>query len=309
MEKKPKVSVCVTTYNQENYIRECLQSIVDQKTDFDFEVLVSDDCSTDGTQAIVQEFVERYPLLVRLAVNANNLGALKNFFETHNLAHGLYISHMDGDDIMLPLKLQKQVDFLDSNLDFSVVWHRMNFFDDFGGRLPGEKYDYSMFPDGIVTLEHCMRLGVVACNSAMMYRKSARKTYQYCRPMLDLFFTWEYLMSGNGKILDDTLGEYNVAAAGSIRVSSDTRSISADHAFYYLKLMPRQRANIFIFALINLLVDLKNFRFSIWIFAKLTLASASFVSPLLLIKTIIEQKKLRVPRLQYNHDIATKINS
>jgi glycosyltransferase involved in cell wall biosynthesis len=54
--KNPKVSVCVVSYNQEKYIRQCLQSIVDQATDFDFEVIVGDDFSTDGTRVIIEEF-------------------------------------------------------------------------------------------------------------------------------------------------------------------------------------------------------------------------------------------------------------
>ena len=62
MDRPPKVSVCVVTYNQEKYIRQCLQSIVDQETDFDFEVIVADDCSTDRTSCIVQEFADKYPI-------------------------------------------------------------------------------------------------------------------------------------------------------------------------------------------------------------------------------------------------------
>jgi glycosyltransferase involved in cell wall biosynthesis len=58
---QPQLAVCVTTYNQKRYIRDCLQSIVDQRTDVAFEVVVADDCSMDGTRAIVQEFGERYP--------------------------------------------------------------------------------------------------------------------------------------------------------------------------------------------------------------------------------------------------------
>ena len=59
-EKTPKVSVCVITFNHEKYIRQCLQSIVDQETNFDFEVIVGDDCSKDGTREVVQEFAGKY---------------------------------------------------------------------------------------------------------------------------------------------------------------------------------------------------------------------------------------------------------
>jgi glycosyltransferase involved in cell wall biosynthesis len=57
--KPPKVSVCIVTYNQEQYIRQCLQSVVDQEVDFEVEIIVSDDCSTDSTPQIVQEFAEK----------------------------------------------------------------------------------------------------------------------------------------------------------------------------------------------------------------------------------------------------------
>ena len=63
-----QVSVCVVTYNQENYIAECLESLVTQQTSFKFEIIVGEDCSTDGTRAIVQQYVEQYPdLIVRVA--------------------------------------------------------------------------------------------------------------------------------------------------------------------------------------------------------------------------------------------------
>tara|TARA_B100000787_G_scaffold35273_1_gene24530 strand:- start:5123 stop:6046 length:924 start_codon:yes stop_codon:yes gene_type:complete len=297
---KVKVSVCVVTYNQEIYIRKCLQGIVDQETDFEFEVIVSDDCSTDCTRAIAQEFVESYPGIVRLVKRTNNMGGLKNFLETHKLAVGLYVSHLDGDDVMLPGKLQKQVNFLDANPTFSVVWHRMNFFDDIGGFMSGHEYDYSMFPDGIITIDHCVRLGSTCANSSTMYRRSARKTYEADGPLLDTFFNWEYLMSGKGMVLDEVLGEYNVSAQGSIRSSVDTKNLIAEHGFYYLNLVPELRGSIFIFALINLLSDLKNFRSSGWVFARLALAAVSFISPLLLGKTIFEAHKLRVPSLRYD---------
>ncbi len=61
----PKVSVCVITYNHVRYLRTCLQSIVDQETDFSFEIIVGEDCSTDGTQGVLQEFEERYPNIIR----------------------------------------------------------------------------------------------------------------------------------------------------------------------------------------------------------------------------------------------------
>ena len=110
---RPKMSVCVITYNQERYIGQCLQSLVEQKTDFDFEVIVGDDCSTDGTLAVVQEFVNRYPDIVRTILQPTNTGGSKNYLQVHAAAIGTYVAHVDGDDYALPGKLQAQAEVLE----------------------------------------------------------------------------------------------------------------------------------------------------------------------------------------------------
>ena len=156
---------------------------------------------------------------------------------------------------MLPGKLQKQVDFLDANPDYTVVWHRVKLFRRrWGIRFRGEEFDLSFFPNGTVTLEHSLRIGSVGVHSAIMYRRSARKTRQVDFEIIDLFYTWEYLSSGKGKILDDVLGSYRVAAIGSVQLTnmSKIHRILAHNARYYLHLMPRQRCDILSLAFIRL---------------------------------------------------------
>jgi glycosyltransferase involved in cell wall biosynthesis len=295
---EPKVSVCVVTYNQERYIRDCLQGIVDQKTDFPFEILVADDCSKDGTAAIVREFAARYPDIVRPILRQANLGATQNFLDVHNSARGSYVAHVDGDDLVLPGKLQKQVDFLDANPDFSVVWHRVNLFDDLGGFIPGEKYSLSSYPNGVVTLEHALRIGTVAAHSSIMYRRSARKTGRADCEIVDVFYTWEYLSSGKGKILEEVLGSYRVAAQGSLQLNRQSMVIRTfvHHVRYYLRLMPEQRRNIFVYSLINFMADVKRLRATAWSWGRLALESASLVSPSLVLTSIFEVR--RVPPFQ-----------
>ena len=117
-----KVSVCVVTYNQERYIAECLQSLVDQETNFNFEVIVSDDCSTDRTPEIIKDFQRRYPNIIKPILHKKNMGAYKNFIFVHKQAKGKYVAHMDGDDYALPGKLQIQADYLDHNAECNIVW-------------------------------------------------------------------------------------------------------------------------------------------------------------------------------------------
>lgn len=124
-----KVSVCVVTYNQEKYIAECLDSLVSQETDFKFEIIVGEDCSTDGTRAIVQQYVDKYPDIVKPIFHKNNVGAVENVKQVYIAAKGKYIAHMDGDDMALPSKLQKQFNILENNSDCAICVHNMNAID------------------------------------------------------------------------------------------------------------------------------------------------------------------------------------
>jgi len=121
-----KVSVVILTYNQKNFIAKAIESALAQKTNFDFEILVGDDCSTDGAQAVIQSYSSQYPDKVKAVCHPKNLGqnGLYNTIETLKLAQGQYIAPMDGDDYWIDAcKLQKQVDFMEAHPDFSACFH------------------------------------------------------------------------------------------------------------------------------------------------------------------------------------------
>lgn len=114
---QPLVSVFCPTYNHEKYIRQCLEGFVLQKTQFNFEVIVQDDASTDNTVSIIKEFSITYPFIIPIIHEVNIFSQGKDineyFFKN---AKGKYISICEGDDYWIdPLKLQKQVDFLEAN--------------------------------------------------------------------------------------------------------------------------------------------------------------------------------------------------
>ena len=98
-----KVSVCVVTYNQEKYIAECLDSLVSQETDFKFEIIVGEDCSTDGTRAIVQQYVDKYPDIVKPIFHDQNVGAAqkarKEVPEAVGFAIGRRTSYGSADNL------------------------------------------------------------------------------------------------------------------------------------------------------------------------------------------------------------------
>ncbi|WP_287909470.1 glycosyltransferase family 2 protein [Acinetobacter sp.] len=120
-----QVSVCIVTYNQERYIAECLDSLLSQKTNFKFEIIIGEDCSTDSTRGIVQKYVDQYPELVIPLFHEKNVGAVENLKRTYLKAKGKYIAHMDGDDMALPDKLQKQFNVLEKHSELSICSHNV----------------------------------------------------------------------------------------------------------------------------------------------------------------------------------------
>lgn len=121
-----KVSVCLITYNHEQYIQQCLESILDQETNFDLEVVIGEDYSKDNTRFICQQYAERYPHLIRLVPADKNIGMIKNFHRNLKECDGKYVAFIEGDDYWTDkLKLQKQVDFLEVNTDYSSCFHNV----------------------------------------------------------------------------------------------------------------------------------------------------------------------------------------
>lgn len=118
------VTVAVTTFNHANYLREALDSVLSQKTDYSYELFVLDDCSTDGTRDILIQYARRHPDRVRPILHDTNRGSLASFIELFEQLPGTYIALLDGDDYWRdPSKLQTQVRFLERNPDFVLCGH------------------------------------------------------------------------------------------------------------------------------------------------------------------------------------------
>lgn len=112
------VSVTMLTYNHEKYIRQALDSILMQEVNFDYEIIVSDDASTDKTQEIIREYQEKNPGKIKAVLRDKNVGATRNSYGVKMMVKSKYIAVLDGDDFWISKdKLQKQVDLLESNPD------------------------------------------------------------------------------------------------------------------------------------------------------------------------------------------------
>lgn len=129
------LSVCIRTHNQERFILEALDSVLQQRTTFAFEVIVSDDASSDGTVAILQEYAGQYPGVVRLLLSETNLGGPNNLKRVIEASQAKYITCLDGDDYYTDeYKLQKQVDFLEAHPEYAACFHNTWIVDTLGNK-------------------------------------------------------------------------------------------------------------------------------------------------------------------------------
>ena len=120
--KQPTVSVFMMTYNHEKYITQALEGIMMQRTNFDFEIVIGEDCSIDNTRKIVLEFAGKYPGKFKCLMHEQNIGVVANQLATLKECSGKYIALCEGDDFWTdPRKLQKQVDFLESNPNYVLI--------------------------------------------------------------------------------------------------------------------------------------------------------------------------------------------
>lgn len=208
----PRLSVCVITYNHVRYLYECLQSVVDQETNFEFEVLVGDDCSSDGTQKIIDHFCAEYPAIFKSIKHSVKVGGTENLFSVHRAAVGEFVAHLDGDDVMLPGKLQRQVEFLSQRPDHAFVAHDVQIIDE-NSRVLKESFYSGAVPES-ANLDYLVEHGCFFTHSSKMYRRSAAQTQARDRPTVDLYLHLEHARSGRVGYISQKLGSYRRTSVG-----------------------------------------------------------------------------------------------
>ena len=223
-----KVSVLLIAYNQENYIKTALESILMQKTDFFWELLIGEDASTDNTAGVIKESIVNIPpnCTVVPCLREENIGASKNLFDLIRKAKGEYITVLEGDDYWLDEnRLQTLVDFLDENSQYVGVSYKRE------RRLDDQliKYDPDeQLVDKTFTVDDYFngkRFSAMACLDSInwpaamdiLYTKDY-DGYEYlytgARNACDQIMCYTILFSGDVFILNKVFGVYRVASGG-----------------------------------------------------------------------------------------------
>lgn len=175
-EKEIRVSICCITYNHKNYISQCINSLLMQRADFGFEIIIGEDCSADGTREIVFDYQKKHPEIIKLIISETNIGSYANELRVLQACKGKYIAYCEGDDYWTdPYKLQKQVDFLEANPDYGLVHGDVNHLDQKTGKIikannktnnikipNGNIFEFLMKPShSIKTMTTCFRRDLI----------------------------------------------------------------------------------------------------------------------------------------------------
>lgn len=124
----PLVSVAIITFNQKEFLRHCIDSVLNQDYD-NLEIVIADDASTDGTHELLQIYKAKYPAKFLIKISAFNQGITKNSNVAHFSCSGKYIAWMGGDDLMLPGKIAAQVDIMEADDGITICYHDLDVFD------------------------------------------------------------------------------------------------------------------------------------------------------------------------------------
>ena len=228
--KIPVVSVICNTYNHGKYIRQCLDSLVEQETDFPYEILVHDDASTDDTADIVREYEGRYPdkiLPICQKVNQYSQKIKISFTFQYPRVRGKYVAFCEGDDYWTdPHKLQKQYDLMERHPEVDICAHASIIVDAQSGNVI--KTERRLDETGIIPAADVIRGGgrFVSTNT-LFYRSEILKNMPEFRRMLDFDITMQAhgALRGGMLYMPDVMSAYRAHVQGSWvnRMSKDSK--------------------------------------------------------------------------------------
>ena len=210
------VTIRCLAYNHEPYIRQCLDGFVMQKTNFRFEAVVHDDASTDGTADIIREYAAKYPDIIKPIFETENQyskrdGSLRRMMNAH--MRGKYIAICEGDDYWTdPLKLQKQVDFLETHPDYSMSSHGFNKLFQSSQLIDCVNQDERDF-----TIVDLITGNIPIQTATVLYRNSPLIMEQYNKLQLAMDASLFYLVlkSGKCRILKEVMSVYRIHSLGT----------------------------------------------------------------------------------------------
>lgn len=213
--RPPKVSVLLLTYNQERFIGDAIEGFLIQKTDFPCELVITDDCSTDGTREVIRGYWEKHPDRIRVLLNRHNLHSNRTVTRAYEACRGPYVAFVEGDDYWTaPDKLQRQADLLDRHPDYAVCFHSVTMIWDDGSRAP-MLYRPARIQDRYTLRDLAEKNFIATCS--VMYRRGVFGRYPawfYSMPIGDWCQHVLHAQHGDVGYLDEPMGVYRQHRGG-----------------------------------------------------------------------------------------------
>ena len=230
-----KLSVAMITYNHERFIRQAVESVLAQKVNFDFEIVIGEDCSTDNTRKIVTELQQQCPKRIVALMRPRNLGAMRNLQETLAACKGQYIALLEGDDYWTSEdKLQRQVESLDSHPECAISCHRARFINEMS---PGNTTVFPSISAGTYSIDDLLCGNfIMTCSAVCRWGSMGRLPDWFLSLSLADWPMFALLArEGTIELMDDIMADYRVHSGGiwSSR-SESSRLQDAIRALHFL---------------------------------------------------------------------------
>jgi glycosyltransferase involved in cell wall biosynthesis len=215
---RKKISVIITSYNHERYIEQCLESILDQKGNFNLEVILGDDCSTDNTRKILSQYSEKYPGIITMLPQEANLGLTKNLKRCLENCRGDFIAVCEGDDFWTdPYKLNKQMNFLNEHTRSSMCFSALLLYYEEENRYVPHNDQVNLDKEFISTVDLIGR-NYIGNFSCCMYRAEVVKRIP--KTAFDLYMVdWMFNMlcgeQGDIGFIRDAMSVYRIHSRGA----------------------------------------------------------------------------------------------
>lgn len=215
--QRPTVSVWIVAYNHERFIRQCLESVMMQQTDFDFDVIIGEDCSTDNTRAIIKEFEARYPNIIKPIYHDKNVGAYRNAYEyCYPRLAGKYIACLEADDYWTHKhKLQMQVHALENDKAAVMCFTGVNELSDGDNKLQEHwSAAYNRRQDRYSVTDVLRKFNIVTCTILFrnIYPQLPYNPAKY--PTGDVSLSVFLLLKGDAIYLADITAVYRLHGTG-----------------------------------------------------------------------------------------------
>jgi glycosyltransferase involved in cell wall biosynthesis len=243
-----KVSTLVLTYNHERFLAETIEGFLLQKTDFPCELVIAEDCSTDGTRDVIRRYWEKHPERIRVLLNRRNIGAHRTYTRAYQACRGQYLATVEGDDYWTaPDKLQRQADLLDRRPECVMCFHSVNMVWSDGSREP-----ILYRPPRIketYTLRDLAETNFIASCSPM-YRRGVfgvHPEWYYIMPVGDWCEHVLHAQHGDIGYIDEPMGVYRQHGGGvySMKPAAQRLRVAVEVLRRFRMLMPRAYRSAF----------------------------------------------------------------